>query len=39
MNYLKGGLCPEAFDELDGTVLSHRVSFSLLRDNYNQTSL
>lgn len=21
MNYLKGGLCPEVFDELDGRVL------------------
>lgn len=38
MNYLKGGLCPEVFDELDGTVLSHKASFLLLRDSYNQTS-
>lgn len=38
MNYLKGDLCPEVFDELDGIVLSDRAYFLLLRDRYNQTS-
>lgn len=38
MNYLKGGLCPEVFDELDWIVLSDRACFFLLRDGYNQTS-
>lgn len=36
MNYLKGGLCPEVFDEYNGIDLSHRAYFLLLWDSYNK---